>query len=68
MRTYLFDVAFQVHVNTLPRFAIMPLYVLSTKAQECVHAHIEASLGLLRTKTNRNTEQQHKVGNYFLIP
>lgn len=56
-KTHLFDVPFEVHVNALSCFAIMSLHMFSTKAQECVHAHIQASLRLLRSKTNNNNEK-----------
>lgn len=51
-KLYLFDVSFEVHVNTLSCFAIMSLHVFSSKAQECVHTHIQASLRLLQPKTH----------------
>lgn len=35
----------------------MSLHMFSTKAQECVHTHIQASLRLLRSKTNSNNEK-----------
>lgn len=63
-KTYLFHMSLEVHVNTLSCFAIMSLHMFSSKAQECVHAHIQASLWLLRTRTNGNNEQQHEVNNH----
>ena len=63
-KTYLFHMSLEVHVNTLSCFAIMSLHMFSSKAQECVHAHIQASLWLLRTRTNSNNEQQHEVNNH----
>lgn len=55
--TYLFDVPFEVHVHTLSCFAIVSLHVFSSKPQECVHTHIQTSLRLLRTNTNKMAKE-----------
>lgn len=46
----------------------MSLHMFSTEAQECVHTHIQASLRLLRSKTNNNNEKaqlaQQQLAHY----
>lgn len=62
-QTYLFNMSFEVHVNTLSCFAIMSLHMFPSEAQECVHAHIQASLRLLQTKGNNNIQLEHELRN-----
>lgn len=65
---YLFDMPFEMHVNTLSSFAVVSLHVFSSKSQECVHTHIQTSLRLLHTVTHSSNEcsikKQHSTQKY----
>lgn len=60
----------EVHVNTLSCFAIMSLHMLSSKAKECVHTHIQASFWLLQKKkvNNDSTTQSQKPTEWQIQP
>lgn len=54
-KPHLCDVAFEVQVDTLSCFPVMPLDVFPSKAQKRVHAHIETSFWILQGMTQTVT-------------
>lgn len=54
-KSHLYHMSFQVQIDTLSCFPVMPLDVLPSKSQKRVHAHIETSFWILQAMTKTVT-------------
>lgn len=61
-KSHLYHVSFQMQIDTLSCFPVMPFDVFPSKSQKRVHAHIETSFGILKEWHNQLQQGRNWTG------